>query len=997
MSAGRGRRRSAKIRPFRPPWCNSKGVTPIAGCMHDCAHDKRAKHVEDVKEKLHRIWKLIRGSNYTVGQQEECRSTGSLKFSLFCPKISLLLSSLCEPEWEGEFTAVQIKVSFQVRWAQQNQPPSSASPPPLCQERKQSDGALPRIEDINMGVLTEEEKEMEHQKRVMQEGKGACSAQEQMKPVPQLTWADKLRNPLQGQALTIQRGQGSPGTGKLEIPLDGLPQARAFFMTKFLLPSETRVVTQGGKQVMVKAYPNHGVESRDEIYTKHASNWVFHDDAAFKSVNDKARWIGRRLEILKNSADLARDHFLVQPVTNNVFTVLALHEADKKEMDGWKRLRCERSKVTIHPWVPQRRLGPEEKRAQLMRDFHWVEFRQIPVEIQAAFVYDFGLLYDIVAFIDPLPSYVAKRDDYLMLALDFPPGQPFSLDDIEQGGGNGETRRGSGEEVGRHDVVSMEIETTHDSPTALQGSGGGEMEVVAGWKGPREEVQMQEGGLQEDQMVEVDPFQPAFDPEPVEVDPLPTNVGAVLEGLPCEEGEKEGIPPQHLPVEQKLVDIADWLLTNLKAKYGPLTDDFWDRTYLELFPMLDMSAALKGVLENGLQCGLKWTEVWHRVASIVLARFQPPPASHPAAAEEIKVSNQTEGSILQSPVLPPGPAPSDLDEDAPLDLVRRRKLRHLIEMGQDTGPLSQEATLLLPVRKKNRKWEVGLTPVDHGKMKGVTLQGWSSFWAGHCRSEAAAGIFQMQLETHIAEFMPPGAQATAPLVIEPNRASQRDTLIRYDPDKDAGLRWFTPPELLDMQTVKTKASEVIVDAFGGRVEEHEAVGGVCDAWESSGGGGVAGEGEGKRIVDVRWAIGATKDVTGGGDNMAEVFGARSGKRTFADLGVEFLLSEDREDLAEVLKVGLEGGAEDKDVIKVDNDTDFEEVEEDVVHGGLEGSGGIGESEWHHEELVVREPRVEGGLVSVLLADTDLVEATTKVDLGKVLGSTETIKELGNPR
>ncbi|GBG80664.1 hypothetical protein CBR_g31124 [Chara braunii] len=77
---------------------------------------------------------------------------------------------------------------------------------------------------------------------------------------------------------------------------------------------------------------------------------------------------------------------------------------------------------------------------------------------------------------------------------------------------------------------------------------------------------------------------------------------------------------------------------------------------------------------------------------------------------------------LQPPVPPPDPAPPDLDEDTPLDLVRRRKLRHLMEMGQDTGPLSQEAMLLLPVRKKNGKWEVGLTPVDNGKMKGVTLQ-----------------------------------------------------------------------------------------------------------------------------------------------------------------------------------------------------------------------------------------------------------------------------------
>ncbi|GBG62886.1 hypothetical protein CBR_g34258 [Chara braunii] len=162
------------------------------------------------------------------------------------------------------------------------------------------------------------------------------------------------------------------------------------------------------------------------------------------------------------------------------------------------------------------------------------------------------------------------------------------------------------------------------------------------------------------------------------------------------------------------------------------------------------------------------------------------------------------------------------------------------------------------------------------------------------------------------------------------------------------------------------------------------VGGVSGDIEMvSGVGDLEDRGRGDRLLD--------------GDNMAEVFDARSGKRTFAELGVEFLLSEDREDLAEVLKVGLEGVAEDKDVIKVDNDTDFEEVAEDVVHGGLEGSGGIGESEWHHEELVVPEPRAEGGLVGVLLADTDLVEATTKVDLGKVLGFTETIKELGNPR
>ncbi|GBG70744.1 hypothetical protein CBR_g8041 [Chara braunii] len=105
-------------------------------------------------------------------------------------------------------------------------------------------------------------------------------------------------------------------------------------------------------------------------------------------------------------------------------------------------------------------------------------------------------------------------------------------------------------------------------------------------------------------------------------------------------------------------------------------------------------------------------------------------------------------------------------------------------------------------------------------------------------------------------------------------------------------------------------------------------------------GGVSGD------IEMASGVGDLEDRGRGdglldGDNMAEVFDARSGKRTFAELGIEFLLSEDCEDLAEVLKVVLEGGAEDKDVIKVDNDTDFEEVAEDVVHGGLEGSGGIG--------------------------------------------------------
>ncbi|GBG74631.1 hypothetical protein CBR_g19038 [Chara braunii] len=45
----------------------------------------------------------------------------------------------------------------------------------------------------------------------------------------------------------------------------------------------------------------------------------------------------------------------------------------------------------------------------------------------------------------------------------------------------------------------------------------------------------------------------------------------------------------------------------------------------------------------------------------------------------------------------------------------------------------------------------------------------------------------------------------------------------------------------------TTSEKLIVDGFGGSVEEHEAVGGICDAWESSGGGGVAERGKANKL------------------------------------------------------------------------------------------------------------------------------------------------------
>ncbi|GBG73220.1 hypothetical protein CBR_g12937 [Chara braunii] len=171
--------------------------------------------------------------------------------------------------------------------------------------------------------------------------------------------------------------------------------------------------------------------------------------------------------------------------------------------------------------------------------------------------------------------------------------------------------------------------------------------------------------------------------------------------------------------------------------------------------------------------------------------------------------------------------------------------------------------------------------------------------------------------------------------------------------------------------------------------------GVLAGWALGVSGGVLDGGGFRGVGGKADLFGVHADAVGG-DNVTKVFYARDSKCAFAELGVEFLVEEDGENLAVMIKVGLEGGAKNKDVVEVDHDTDFEEVAEDVVHGGLECSGGVGETERHYEKLVVPEAGAEGGLVGVLLADADLVEATAEINLGEVFGFTEAIKKFGYP-
>ncbi|GBG69178.1 hypothetical protein CBR_g3878 [Chara braunii] len=286
-------------------------------------------------------------------------------------------------------------------------------------ERRKEKGAVDP-EELLRGVREQREKEHVNQHT-------------QSHLTPGLSWADKVKQTPAKNLISVSITRTPDGAKRAEewkIPLDNISSARAFFLSHLLTRSEQKVHNQGGQTTVIRALPVAKVQEIQELYLKHASNWVFYDDVAYKTTNDKILWIRKQLACLDGGWECAQDAFLIQPVSSTIFTILSMHKADKRQMDRWRSIRCDRSEVGIYPWSPLRKQKPEEKRDKMMADHFWVEFRHIPIEVQAAFVQEFGEKYEIVDFIDPLPPHVGKRDDYLMLALHLPEGQPFSIDDV---------------------------------------------------------------------------------------------------------------------------------------------------------------------------------------------------------------------------------------------------------------------------------------------------------------------------------------------------------------------------------------------------------------------------------------------------------------------------------------------------------------------------------------------------------------------------------------
>lgn len=74
------------------------------------------------------------------------------------------------------------------------------------------------------------------------------------------------------------------------------------------------------------------------------------------------------------------------------------------------------------------------------------------------------------------------------------------------------------------------------------------------------------------------------------------------------------------------------------------------------------------------------------------------------------------------------------------------------------------------------------------------------------------------------------------------------------------------------------------------------------------------------------------------------------------------------------------GGVDEDVIKVDNNTDVEEVSEHIIEEVLKACWGVGVAESHNEWFELTITSGEGGLPLVSFANSDVVVSPSQVDL-----------------
>src|SRR5882724_12065895 len=111
--------------------------------------------------------------------------------------------------------------------------------------------------------------------------------------------------------------------------------------------------------------------------------------------------------------------------------------------------------------------------------------------------------------------------------------------------------------------------------------------------------------------------------------------------------------------------------------------------------------------------------------------------------------------------------------------------------------------------------------------------------------------------------------------------------------------------------------------------------------------------------------------------------------------MQVILTKTFQDASDVDLMIFQRVGEYEDVIKVDHYEHISHVSEDMVHEGLERSGSIGKSHWHDQELEGAVARSESCLPLVACCDTNIVVASTEVELGVDLRAAQLVEEVGD--
>ena len=126
--------------------------------------------------------------------------------------------------------------------------------------------------------------------------------------------------------------------------------------------------------------------------------------------------------------------------------------------------------------------------------------------------------------------------------------------------------------------------------------------------------------------------------------------------------------------------------------------------------------------------------------------------------------------------------------------------------------------------------------------------------------------------------------------------------------------------------------------------------------------------------------------------MAEEFNCEFSERTFVKASEVVVLAKNTEDDGEVVGVLSRILGEDENIVEEDDDKVVEVGAEDVIHGALKGSRGVGEAKGHDFELVVAVTSPKCCFGDIILSHADLPVARFEIDFGEDRGALEAVEE-----